>query len=267
MGFDESYYPDGIEINNVHTNSPAETSGLRTNDRIVAINGSRADSGSAWDDLMSRTWRNSHPGDMVTLTLQRPGQSQPFVITPRFRARQGVGDTRTIAHTIALQILQSYPLLFLFVGLAVLFLRAEDRDAWLLALVFGTFIAAADMPDEFAAATPHLRSFLLAYRTLMGSLLTGMFYFFFAVFPARSPIERKVPWLKWLLLVSGVCLSLEVTGTATPEHYLLSSRWCPTTSLRMLEESSFTGLFFWGSFPCCVTGSVPPVGMTCARSK
>ena len=50
--------------------------------------------------------------------------------------------------------------------------------------------------------------FLLAYRTLMGSVLTGLFYFFFAVFPTRSPIERKVPWLKWALLASGICLSL-----------------------------------------------------------
>jgi len=208
VGFDESYSPDGIEIYRVHPDNPAEKSGLKAHDRIVAINGSRADSASAWDDLMSRTWRSSHTGDTVTLTLRRPGQSQPLVITPRFRARQGAGDTKTIARTIALQILRSYPLLFLIVGLAVLFLRVEDRNAWLLALVFGTFITAADMPDEFAAASPHLRSLLLAYRTLMGSVLTGLFYFFFAVFPTRSPIDRKVPWLKWALLVSGICLSL-----------------------------------------------------------
>ena len=208
IGFDESYSSAGIEIQNVHPNSPAEKSGLRANDRIVAINGSRADSSSAWNELMSRTWRSSQPGDTVTLTLQRPGQSQPLVITPRFRARQGAGDTKTVARTIAVQILGSYPLVFLIVGLAVLFLRVEDRNAWLLALVFATFITAGDMPDEFSAAPPHLQSFLLAYRTMMGSVLTGLFYFFFAVFPTRSPIDRKVPWLKWALLVSGICLSL-----------------------------------------------------------
>jgi len=208
VGFDESYSSAGVEIYNVHPNSPAEMSGLRVDDRIVAVNGSRADSASAWNELMSRTWRSSHPGDTVTLTLQRPGQSQPLVITPRFRARHGAGDTRTIARTIAVQILDLYPLLFLIVGLAVLFLRVEDRNAWLLALVFGTFITAGDMPGEFAAAPPHLRSLLLAYRTTMGSVLTGLFYFFFAVFPTRSPIDRKVPWLKWALLVTGICLSL-----------------------------------------------------------
>jgi len=208
VGFDESYSSAGIEIYGVHPNSPAEKSGLKANDRIIAINGGTAESPAAWTDLMSRTWRSAQPGETVTLTLQRPGQTQPLVITPRFRARQGAGDNGTIARAIALQILRSYPLLFLIVGLAVLFLRVEDRNAWLLALVFGTFIAAADMPDEFAAAPPNLQSFMLAYRTMMGSVLTGLFYFFFAVFPTRSPIDRKLPWLKWALLLACLCLGL-----------------------------------------------------------
>ena len=208
VGFDESYSSSGIEIQNVYQNSPAEKSGMKAKDRIVAINGSTADSASAWDDLMSRTWRSSQPGDTVTLTLRRLGQSEPLIIMPRFRARQGVGDTGGVARTIAVQILELYPLLFLIVGVAVLFLRVEDRNAWLLALLLATFITAGDMPAEFAAAPSNLRSSLLAYRTLLGSVLTGLFYFFFAVFPTRSPIDRKVPWLKWALLLACLCFGL-----------------------------------------------------------
>lgn len=208
VGFDESYSPSGIEIDGVYPDSPGEKSGLKVNDRIIAINGSRANSASGWDELESRTWLSSHPGETVTLTLERPGQSQSLVITPRFRARQGMGDNKTIARVIAIQILGLYPMLFLIVGLAVLFLRVEDPNAWLLALLFATFITSADLPDEFSAAPDNLRFFLLAYRTMMGSVLTGLFYFFFAVFPTRSPIERKVPWLKWALLASNICLSL-----------------------------------------------------------
>ena len=208
IGFDESYSSSGIEVQNVHVDSPAEKSGLKPKDRIVDLNGSTADSASAWSELMGRIWMSSHPGDTVTLTLRRPGQSEPVVITPRFRARQGVGDTGGLARTIAVQILDLYPLAFLIVGLAVLFLRVEDRNAWLLALLFATFITAGDMPGEFAAAPPNLRSYLLAYRSLLDSALTGMFYFFFAVFPTRSPIDRKLPWLKWALLLACLCLGL-----------------------------------------------------------
>lgn len=34
--------------------------------------------------------------------------------------------------------MNSFPVLFLIVGLSVLFLRVEDRDAWLMMLVFAT---------------------------------------------------------------------------------------------------------------------------------
>ncbi len=208
IGIDESYSSAGVEIDNVRPNTPAEKAGLKAHDRIVAINGRRADSSAAWNGALYRVWLRAKPGDIVTLTVQRAGQSQPLIITPVFRALQGAGDTKTLVRTIADQILESYPLLFLIVGLTVLFLRVEDRNAWLLALVFATFVTAADMPNEFAAAPPNFQSLLLAYRTLMGSVLTGLFYFFFAVFPTRSPIDRKVPWLKWALPVIGIALRL-----------------------------------------------------------
>lgn len=208
IGIDAFYSSAGVEIDDLHPNSPAEKAGLKTKDLIVAINGSSADSASAWNGLENRTWLRSQPGDTVTLTVRRPGQSQRLVFTPSFRAKQGAGDTKTLARSVAAEAQDAYPLAFLIVGLAVLFLRVEDRNAWLLALVFATFITAAPMPNEFATAPHNLRSFLLAYRTVANSILPGLFYFFFAVFPTRSPIDRKVPWLKWVLPVIGLCLGL-----------------------------------------------------------
>ena len=208
IGIDAFYSSAGVEIDDVHPNSPAEKAGLKVKDLIVAINGSSADSESAWNGLENRTWLRSQPGDTVTLTVRRPGQSQPLVITPWFRAKQGAGDTKSLARTVAEQVLDLYPLLFLIVGLAVLFLRMEDGNAWVLALVFAALITGAPMPNEFATAPHRLRSFLLAYRSITGSVLPGLFYFFFAVFPTRSPIDRKAPWLKWALPVIGICLSL-----------------------------------------------------------
>ncbi len=208
IGIDTEPAAKWLEVTNVYKNSPAEKAGLRANDRILAINGNRGASAAACDQLLYRTWLDSRPGDMVTLTVQRPGQSRPLVITPVFRAIEGEGDTRTAARTVALQILSSYPIFFAVVGLAVLFLRLEDRKAWLLALVCATFITAANLPSQFAAAPAHLRSFLLVYRTVGNSVLAELFYFFFAVFPTRSPIDRRAPWLKWVLVFIGLCLGL-----------------------------------------------------------
>src|ERR1019366_7218113 len=206
IGIDESYSSAGVEIDNVRPNTPAEKAGLKAHDRIVAINGRRADSSAAWNGALYRVWLRAKPGDILTLTVQRAGQSQPLIITPVFRALQGAGDTKTLVRTIADQILESYPLLFLIVGLAVLFLRVDNRDAWLLAMVFASFLTAPGLPSSFLVAPDGLRHFLLAFNTIVGGLLPALFYFFFAVFPTRSPIDRKAPWLKWLLPGIGICL-------------------------------------------------------------
>ncbi|MGZ6359938.1 MAG: PDZ domain-containing protein, partial [Bdellovibrionota bacterium] len=208
IGIDESYRYNGVDVDNVRPNSPAEKAGLKPHDRIVGINGRTANSGPAWNGVLYRAWLGAKPGDTVTLSVQRPGQSQPLTITPVFRALQGSGDTKSTARTVALEILLSYPVYFVVVGLAVLLLRVEDRNAWLLALVLATFVTAAEMPNEFVAAPRYLQSFLLAFRSLGGSVLAALFYFFFAVFPKRSPIDRRAAWLKWVLILLGLCLGL-----------------------------------------------------------
>ncbi len=234
IGIDVSYRDAGIEIDKVLPNSPAESAGLKPHDLIVAINGRKADSAPAWNGVLYRAWLKAKPGDTVTLAVQRPGQAQPMIIAPVFRALQGSGDTKTTARTVAEQIVASYPILFVVVGLAVLFLRVEDRNAWLLALVLATFVAAADMPNEFAAAPLPLQSLLLAYRTLGNSVLAELFYFFFAVFPARSPIDRKVPWLKWVLVFIGLCLGL---GGYQKGNSVALPIFAPVLSLRAAQDA------------------------------
>jgi phosphoserine phosphatase RsbU/P len=206
IGIDEKHTPSGTVVSRVNPNWPAVAAGLKANDVITAINGIRADSALGWSSLMFHTWIKARPGDKVVLTVQRPGQAQPLTITPVFRAAEGAGDTKgTVAYAVGREIIDSYPVFFAIVGFAVLFLRIEDRSAWLLALVFTTWITGGPMPSDFAAAPNGLAASLFAYRTFTSSLLTGLFYFFFAVFPRRSPIDLKAPWLKWALLLCNIC--------------------------------------------------------------
>ncbi|MFZ0792291.1 MAG: SpoIIE family protein phosphatase, partial [Candidatus Korobacteraceae bacterium] len=204
VGMDTDPSPGGIVVQRVWKNSPAEKSGLRARDVITAINGRNISSPAACGQILDQVWMASHPGDIVNLTIQRPGEAQTQLLTPAFRATQGNGDT-SLARKGAMQVIGFYPLLFLVVGLAVLFLRVEDSNAWLLALMLAGFIAEPGMPDTIGVAPDVLMKFMYAAQTLMKSLLPGLFYFFFAVFPTRSPIDRKLPWLKWALLVFGAC--------------------------------------------------------------
>lgn len=206
IGMDTKPSASGLEVSDVWKDSPAEKTGLRAKDLIVGINGRSLAAPAEGPEILNEIWLKAHPGETVNLTIQRTGEPQPLLLQPVFRSMKGRGDTAGLVRRGALQILGLYPLLFLTVGLAVLFLRLEDRNAWLLALVFAAFITAADTPIAFQAAPAGLRAFLYAYNTVFNSVLPGLFYFFFAVFPKPSPIDRKLPWLKWVLPATGACL-------------------------------------------------------------
>lgn len=206
IGMDTLSTPAGILVTRVWNNGPAENAGLRAKDIITAMDGRSTVAPANPNEVLFQIWNRSHPGEPVALIVQRPGQIQPLFISPLFRVVSGGGDAQSLARRGAVEIIGFYPLLFLVVGIAVLFLRVEDSNAWLLALMFAGFISEADLPAAFAIAPNALLHFLDAYAMVMRGVLPGLFYFFFAVFPVRSPIERRVPWLKWVLLCASACL-------------------------------------------------------------
>ncbi len=203
--------PKGIEVTSVQANSPAEQAGLSVHDLIVAINGQ--DLATADPTFVRATWLRGKPGDDIRMAIRRPGQPGPLQVRAIFAATT---DVPSRPRWIAQQILGSYPIAFLVVGLAVLFMRIEDRNAWLLALLFAGFIAVSNFPDAFVTAQGPMRSFLLGYRSVFVGLIAPLFYFFFAVFPTRSPLDILLPWLKWALLLIGISISLSGVKVGDP---------------------------------------------------
>jgi sigma-B regulation protein RsbU (phosphoserine phosphatase) len=186
-----------LHISDVLAGGPAEAAGLRMDDRIVAINGLPLDNLKPFYEAVM----HGEPGDAVELTVERLGVAQPMVVSatleaPDFRTPPAL----TYTQRIALQLIWSYPVLFLVVGLPVLFLRLRDRNAWLLALVFAGCVASAPIAEMEGRIYPSLRGFALAYNVTFAGLVGPLFYYFFAVFPASSPLDRRWPWLKRVLL-------------------------------------------------------------------
>ncbi|MCH8947238.1 MAG: SpoIIE family protein phosphatase [Acidobacteria bacterium] len=193
-----------MHVTRVPEGSAAEQAGLRPEDRIVAINGRRLDTVNPYFDAVYR----GQPGDVVELTVERPGAAAPIVLQTVLQRRPAQAEELPLAQTVALEIINSFPVLFLVVGLGVLFLRLEDRNAWLLALLFGTFIAGAPLLQIEGAIHPTLRGFALAYKVTFQGLSAAIFYYFFAVFPVASPIDRRLPWLKSVLVVAAAVLAV-----------------------------------------------------------
>ena len=218
----EQYDPatHSVAVRDVVPESPAERAGLRPGDRIVAVNGRPLTTSAPYD----QTWAHSRPGDPVELMVERPGEPRPLILHGIFRAPVQSSAPEGLARSSAQQIMGSFPVLFLVIGFAVLFLRPDDRYAWLLALMFTGFIAAADLGNSYPPAPEVLRRFVFAFRSIFFGLLPAAFYIFFALFPARSPLERRAPWLKWIALAFGLCAAVPGVPTGDPRWPVLVSQ-------------------------------------------
>jgi sigma-B regulation protein RsbU (phosphoserine phosphatase) len=196
--FDRSEVTGETRVTSVEPGKPAERAGLEVGDRIVAVNHRPLRTMNPFFDAVSR----GHPGDLVVLDVRRSGVATPL----RLQATLGPlapPPSPPPAQWLALQFLLSYQIPFVVVGLAVLFLRLDHRDAWLLALMFAGFVAGSPLLEGEPGIHPRLRGFAVAYMVLFRGLVPAVFYYFFATFPVSSPIERKVPWLKSLVLAGA----------------------------------------------------------------
>jgi sigma-B regulation protein RsbU (phosphoserine phosphatase) len=204
LGFDNQYNAgaNAEDVLSVIPGSPAERAGLRANDRIVAVNGRSLDPTAPLEEA----WMRARPGDPVDLTVERPGEHKPLLLRGFFRAASLSPSQEGVVRNSALGIIRLFPVVFLVVGLTVLFLRLDDPKAWLLALMFCSILS---VPTVLTfGMNPPLRDFCAAYRALFRGLQAPLFYLFFAVFPARSPIDRRLPWLKWVGLAFGAWIGL-----------------------------------------------------------
>lgn len=206
LGYDNDYLvaEHAQVVREVYKNGPAERAGMRAGDRIVAVNGQRLQNLGIADNV----WRQAKPGDTVQLTIERPGQATAVVLIGVFRKRVSGPSEGGLPEYFAGEIRSLFPVPFVVVGLAVLFLRLDSPHAWLLALMFAGFAASPGIPNDFGSVAPVLRPFAKAYQSVVISLLGPSFYWFFAVFPIRAPLDRRAPWLKWVAIPQSLLFAI-----------------------------------------------------------
>lgn len=189
----------------VFPESPAEHAGLRPGDSIVAIDGHQLESLRPFYESII-----IGQNDTVGLTVQdakSPAGVRQLKLVLR-GGRPAPMRMSRLEHVLDLP-MNYFPLGFLLVGVAVLLLRPDDPNAWLLALFCGAFVAGGPL---FEGNIPmHLRGFAVAYKMVMAWLCAAFSYYFFAVFPAPSPLDRKLPWLKYVF-VAIVLIATVPTG-------------------------------------------------------
>lgn len=197
-----------LRVTSVVPGSGAERAGLRPGDRVVAVNGQPLETRAPFNDHVSR----GRPEDIVRFTVRRQGNPEPVEIVAILGTAPARSPARTAAQRLAILPLGWYPLPAVLLALIVLFLRVHDRNAWLLAMVFAG-LGAGPVETAEPLCHPALRGFMLSYSALFGGMVPAMFYGLLARFPVSSPVDRRLPWLKWALMVFAAAFWVPFAGS------------------------------------------------------
>jgi sigma-B regulation protein RsbU (phosphoserine phosphatase) len=174
----------------------AYEAGLRRGDRVLAIEG-RPPRGAA--DLALPVHAR-HPGDTIRITADRAGGPIEFPV--RLEAN----------HTwwsFAIITLIFMPWLSILLGFWVAAMRPRDTRAWMvLGILVGLSQLIRPTVIDPLGWTADLGPFAVALRPAAAAAWAICMMLFGIYFPQRWSLDRRLPWLKWILI-----LPLAVEGT------------------------------------------------------
>jgi phosphoserine phosphatase RsbU/P len=186
---------------------PAQKAGLRTGDTIESLNGEPY-RGQA---LLQRVRWYARAGDTMRLGVRHADGGRAVVLL----ALTGDSSRPTVYESMLVMLVHMIvPLLCLGLGYWVVAARPLDLNAWLILVLLsfpGSFIAVSTYntwPGVWLALrlTWHITLLLLASAALL---------WFGLLFPERSRIDVRWPWLKWLALA---VLSCDVVVSLTIDY-------------------------------------------------
>jgi sigma-B regulation protein RsbU (phosphoserine phosphatase) len=219
-GSDVGWHGSGAygEFHITYIDPQSQAKDLSPGDKIIAINGVKvAEHAGVLDDEYRLP-----PGSRYSMTVERNGRELTFAWQTTPRQRGSFPWNRSI------------PLLFCLSGLLVLSLKAEDLQAWLLALMLGSFstLLSGGFEEEISAGWLALP---VALARIGGLFSAPLLFHLFLYFPQPSPWLRRWPKLtKWLY--APLCLFVLPTfgvGRLPLEWYTPIFSWPP---MRWLGE-------------------------------
>lgn len=175
---------------------------LRAGDEVVAINGQPIKQTADVIEI----FHHLDPGTPYTVIIRRGG-ILPFQLT---LISQPIPLMFLIVNGTASLVI---PNIFLLTGLIVFLLKPDDKQALLLALMFGMFTAAIFALDPtYAGESPSMVGVMLTVH-LASLFLWPVFFHFFQIFPEPSPLARKIPRLEGYLYLPQMLTIFPYLGT------------------------------------------------------
>ena len=185
----------------------------RVGDEVVAVNGEPIKRASEVVDA----FHHVDPGTAYTVLVRRNGALLELTLKS-----QAIPLIAWLVNGAASLII---PNIFLLTGLIVFLLKPDDKQALLLALMFGMFTGALFATDPSYAGEPGLLMAVLLSVHLVSLFLWPVFFHFFQIFPEPSPLVRTIPRLEaylyapHLLTIFPYFATLNIVAAFAPDKY------------------------------------------------
>jgi sigma-B regulation protein RsbU (phosphoserine phosphatase) len=193
----------------VGVQAEAEATGMKVGDAVQRVNGRAVDGFVVYyADL-----RHARPGDRLQVQVQSPGDGSGIRnLSIELRPYQSASDPSPgFSEYIAMALrVVALPALCLALGFWVAAVRIGDRSAWLfLVLLIGLPATLFGAPETLFGRANVFQPLLAGFTILSSQVAAPALMLFGIAFPERLPIDRRFPWLKWivvgyLLVVAGL---------------------------------------------------------------
>lgn len=202
-----------------HGLSAADTSVLRDDDEIIALNSQQITNEVQLSIALEKTFAQLPPGAPYTLVVRRAGEIQQLTLrTARL----------PLWVKIVSVILWLCVAVFPLTGLIVFWLKPDNKQAVLLALMLATCWQWGPSPQELMTVIffghPAWLVGALILALIIGRGFAPIFFHFFLVFPQPSPLLNRWPRFEFYLYFPYLLLWVPFTATeliaraTNPDH-------------------------------------------------
>jgi sigma-B regulation protein RsbU (phosphoserine phosphatase) len=238
---------NGVSSTVSYVSEEGEQSGVHIGDRVLSLNG-RAYSGRG---MMYDAAYAARSGDALTVELQHAGgEGVPNEVKRlAFVAVHEQEKPGPLEWLFVFLLVILMPTFCLLLGFWVAAIRPRDPQAWLLLglmLSFGQVVLGFD-PLGWSGG---LRDVMIVYQSFFQAAWPIWMLLFGIYFPERWSVDRRLPWLKWLLLTPLLIFTLENVISSVGSLHVFSfsaslyGAFKPFAVVERLLGMACIGLFF-----------------------
>jgi sigma-B regulation protein RsbU (phosphoserine phosphatase) len=205
----------------------AEAAGMKVADAVLAVNGHPVDGFFTYYHAL----RQARVGDRlkVQAQVQYQGNTPVKNLSIPLRAYASTpGSTGRSAYVdFALRIVVM-PVICLALGFWVAAVRIGDRSAWLLLIVLlslAVFVGSGSGMQGMFGRETLFQPLYVAFHVFFASIMAPALMLFGLLFPERLALDRRLPFVKWIVLgYLGTVTLLVSIAFGLQEHHLALAR-------------------------------------------